>query len=391
MALAWLIVSTQGAAAPLPGAPVPALQAASPADQRAPRRVSMTSAWVVSLPAPPSAPAAVDAERAYVPLRSGHLSALSLGTGTVAWAVPVEGIHGSPEAGGGLVFVALPTRLEARDAATGTVRWHAEMPGPAGPLFWDNGWLLATGADGEATMYRAASGDVLWRQSLGGPASARPAAGGSTLYVPLEDGRLLALDLATGVASWERRLPAAPTSIRPLDDRLFVGGADKFLYCLDTRSGETKWRWRTGGAIVGTASVDEESVYFVSLDGVLRALDRGNGHQRWKSSLPYQPTAGPYLSTRLLLVPGLAPEIAAFNAADGKPAGSVALAGHPGMPPQFLPAAEPGSAGRLLALAEGGKAELLAPPPPPLQGRPLPGPRFTSPPVVGAQISTGAL
>ena len=104
---------------------------------------------------------------------------------------------------------------------------------------------------------------------------------------------------------WEAKLPADGTTLTPLDDRLFVGASDRFFYCLSADRGKRKWRWRTGGTIVGTTVVVGDRVYFVSLDNVLRSLNRSDGNQRWKSAVPHRPTGGPFLIGPLLFVPGV--------------------------------------------------------------------------------------
>ena len=393
LAFAWIVALSLGLAAPAwtQQVPPPAAPGAGRATEQ-PRKkgrdrtlppLSLSAAWTVTLPDPAASTPASDTERAYVALRSGRLVALALTDGSVAWNVPAADVAGSPVTGDGLVFAALPRLVQAFDARTGEPRWRAEMPAALGaPLFWDNGWLLAITSEGEATMFRAATGDVLWKQPVGTPAKAVPAAANERVYVLLDDARVVALALQTGATLWESRLPGKPTSIRPLDDRVFVGCTDKFFYCLDAESGKKKWRWRTGGTVVGTAVVDDASVYFLSLDSVLRALDRGNGHQAWKVELPYQPTAGPFLSARLLLVPGTGVELAAFSTLDGKAAGVAKLAGEAAAAPSLLAPTKVGEGGRVLVVTGDGKAQLLVPSLPVLRSIPLPANYSITPAIV---------
>lgn len=352
----------------------------------------MVATWTTPLAAPAVATPGYDADRAYVLLRSGELSAVSLVTGAVVWTVPAAGTVGSPEAGDGLVFLAAEGRIEARDAATGAPRWKVETKAAvAAPVYWNNGWLLAFTADGTATMYRAATGDVVWRQALGAPVSGRPTAADTRVYVLLRDGRVLALALGSGATQWEAKLPGAVLSIRALDDRVFVGCADKYFYCLAAKNGKTKWRWRAGAVSVGTPSVDERFVYFVALDGVLRALDRGNGSLRWQALIPNQPSAGPFLSNRRLLVPGIVPEVPAYSTRDGKPSGTVRLPADPSFPPGFVESTDPGQAGRLLGTFDDGRVQLLTSGVPLLRGTPLPGPPYAIPPLIEGTPNLQAL
>jgi outer membrane protein assembly factor BamB len=291
-------------------------------------------------------------------------------------------------AGGGLVFAAYPSlavalgpgtavtlwpgTILALDAATGEERWRQATGGSVvAPPAWNNGWLLAGTTDGRLTMLRADRGRPLWRRESG--AALRPGAemAGDRLYVLLDDGRVAALTLERGDLLWERKLPGRGTTLTALDDRVFVGADDRYFYCLAAEDGDVNWRWRAGGAILGTPVVDEDSIYFLSLDNVLRSLNRGNGHQRWKRGLSFRPIGGPVAAGDILLVPGLAPEIPAFAMKTGAPAGKVALHGELTAPPLILAAGGPGSFS--LVAVTGETVQRLGPAPPLLESHPVPG------------------
>ena len=294
-------------------------------------------------------------------LRGSRLAALALRDGKMAWSVPVAEVTVPPETAAGLVVLARQNEVEALDARDGTRRWRVSIDGTvAAPLLCESGWLLAVTDGGRATMLRASTGETLWTQSLGAPTHVRPVAAGRQVYAALQDGRVVALALETGKPIWEVKLPAEGTTLHPLDDRLFVGASDRFLYCLSADRGKRKWRWRTGGTIVG-ATVVGDHVFFVSLDNVLRSLNRTDGDQRWKSALPHRPTGGPFLIGALLAVPGVSSALPAFRVADGKPAGSVTLGGEVPGSAVLVPGGE-GRATRLLVISGDGVAQVLEPP-----------------------------
>lgn len=326
---------TIGQATPRPGVPRP------PDPKVEARKVPallMESAWIATLPALAAERPAFDDHRAFVPMQNGHLAAVSLATGAIDWTVERSSAV-SPAAGAGLVFIAEADGLiAALDAATGAVRWERPLGGkPRGPLAWQNGWLLAATEAGRVTMIRAHDGTVIWTREWGSPLAADAAMAADRLFLLLEDHRVVAVQLATGDPAWVRRLSGRGSSVLPLDDRLFVGADDKVLYCLALENGRLMWRWQAGGAIVGVPVVDEENIYFLSLDHLLRALDRGNGHQRWKRALEMRPAAGPFLDDGLVLVAGVSPEIRGYQAVDGSPAGTVAAAGDLVAPPRPVP------------------------------------------------------
>ena len=102
------------------------------------------------------------------------------------------------------------------------------------------------------------------------------------------------------------------------------------------KDGDVEWRWPTGGPVIGLPVVDDRTVYFVSLDNVLRALNKSSGVQRWKSPLPLRPTTGPLHAAESLVVSGPAPTLRAYKAQDGKSAGEFALPGELAAPPHLF-------------------------------------------------------
>jgi outer membrane protein assembly factor BamB len=281
--------------------------------------------WTTKLPAPPVGRPAHDSQRVYVLLRSGQLVAVALESGAIQWSVEVEALP-ALAAGEGLVFLAAPAALEARAGSDGSVRWHTSIDGEVtGALVWDDGWLLTVTSRGTLFAIRARDGQVIWKRPAGTTASAAPALAADRAYFALADSRVQARRLRTGDLVWERKLGGAPSELLPLDDRVFVGAADHFFYCLAIKNGTVRWRWRAGGAIVGAPIVDTKSVYFASLDNVLRALDRRNGHQRWRQLLATRPSGGPLPFDRnMLAVAGIAAEVRAYRAADGSLVATVA-------------------------------------------------------------------
>jgi outer membrane protein assembly factor BamB len=178
-------------------------------------------------------------------------------------------------------------------------------------------------ARGTILAFRAIDGHLVWQRDLPSPAHARPALAADRVYVPTANAQVVALRVDSGAPLWERRIGGPPNDILALDDRLYVGSKDHFFYCLDSKDGRIAWRWRTGGDVIGPAVVDDDTVYFVSLDNVLRALARGSGVQRWMRPLPLRPVAGPVRANDVILVVGLAHTVRAYNSKDGAPAGEV--------------------------------------------------------------------
>ena len=274
--------------------------------------------------------------RGYFAIAGDRLVAYDLESGTQEWIVDAA-MTSAPAAGGGSIFLAQDNTLTTLEAADGSVAWKATLDEAlAVPPVWHAGWLLIGTTNGSVMAVRSSDGDIIWRRDLGSPAHAQPAIAGNRVYVPLNDHRVVALNVESGQPIWERRLGGAPNEVLAVDTQLFVGSTDNFLYCLKAVDGTVDWRWRTGADVRGLPAVDEQRVYFVSLDNVLRALNRSNGVQQWIQMLRLRPTSGPLRAGGTIVVAGVQPPLRAFNSKDGAAAGDIPAPGEIAAPPHLV-------------------------------------------------------
>jgi outer membrane protein assembly factor BamB len=112
--------------------------------------------------------------------------------------------------------------------------------------------------------------------------------------------------------------------------------------------------------VLGLPVGDERRVNFVALDNVLRAHDRKSGTMIWKTILPMRPSSGPIFSGDALIVAGVAVELYAFNARDGKPAGKFVLQGPQGEEVQLAAPPYLASQGILVITTKGGQLHALS-------------------------------
>jgi outer membrane protein assembly factor BamB len=294
--------------------------------------------WTLALNADIVVPPAFDGNLGFFALAGHRIACYELAHGKQQWIVDGNALL-EPSAGNGLLYTAEPEALVARRDADGTIAWELPFADAlVAPPVWDNGWLVVATSAHEVLAFRAVDGELMWRASLAGSAHARPALAADRVYVATDEGHVLALRVDTGAVVWDRVLDAAANDILALDDRLYVGSNDNHLYCLLAKDGSVDWRWATGGDVIGLPSHDARNVYFVSLDNVLRALDRKSGGQKWKAPLPMRPTRGPTQAGDVIMVTGLTPKVAAYAAKDGKPAGDVPPAGDIAAAPHLVEA-----------------------------------------------------
>jgi len=288
--------------------------------------------WSVPISASPAAAPVIGKDKIFVVLQSGAIEARRLADGTVAWKVELR--SELPVAlDGDRIFVAAGEAIHALKDADGSEEWLAPAGSVMAPVLAHAGWVLAA-TDKGLTAYRAADGTKVWSRELGNQ-RVTPTIEGDNLYVPLEDGRLVALDLPTGADKWVRHLTGPLSEVLAVPDRVYVRSADKHLYCYRANDGERDWRILFGAIIRGRPAADDKRIYVTSMDNTVRAYRRSNGELLWHPAVPFRPTGGPELLDSVVIVSGNAPELRAFDASTGRPVGQITLDEPLAMPPAF--------------------------------------------------------
>jgi outer membrane protein assembly factor BamB len=294
--------------------PEPAITPVLPAEQ----------AWQVVLPGPPSAGAAMDEARAYIPLEGERLIAIDRETGATVWTVDIESAW-PPLVHDGTVFLAASDELHALDAATGNRRWRVPLGrgepdrGAMAPMALVENMVIVLLAPDEVWAFETSDGQRLWRAALGGRAGrVSMAATPAGIYISLAD-RLVRVTPADGTIRWDRSLPGELASTAVARDRVLVGSTSNEIFALDAESGSLDWRSRFGGDVIGIAARDD-LIFVASLDNLLRALRR-NGNQVWKRALSTRPVAPPQTFEGVVVVAG-AESMAAFDSRTGAPVGT---------------------------------------------------------------------
>ncbi len=76
-----------------------------------------------------------------------------------------------------------------------------------------------------------------------------------------------------------------------VDDTVYFGSADGFLYAVDAADGALRWKVATGGAIAGAPAVTDDIVVVAGRGSNALAVDRTDGSIRWSFALgPTMPT-----------------------------------------------------------------------------------------------------
>ena len=250
-----------------------------------------------------------------------HVRGLSRADGAEAWRATVPGrSQGTLAVYDATLFltfrVGFDGNLHALDARTGEARWTVErIPGAAGAIAVADGVLLVQGMV-SLHAFDPADGARRWTAREAGSRSnlAAPAIADGLAYWAGADGRLRALDLASGAPVWNASLADEPLESTPavLDGRVYVGGAEGWLHALDARTGEEVWRVRShdgarfGGAVHSYVAVTRDAAFLVEEDARQRiavvAVDARNGTLAWTYRLNSTDGGRPVLADGRLLV-----------------------------------------------------------------------------------------
>ncbi|MCF7518277.1 MULTISPECIES: outer membrane protein assembly factor BamB [Pseudoalteromonas] len=255
---------------------------------------------------------AVHNDVVYVANREGEVEALSLENGDTLWQTdvrenpafwPWESTESAKLSGGilqayGKIFVGSEHGyLTALDRETGEIAWRKTMPGEvlSKPAAGD-GLVFVNLGSGKLLAVHPDTGEERWRfeqevppLTLRGQSSPTVANGG--VLLGLETGRLSVLISENGYSAWSAEIatPKGASEFERLvdvDTQALISGPYAYaiayngnLAAVDIRSGNVVWKREYSS--YRDLSMDSQHIYVVDSDGVIYALDKSSGIERW--------------------------------------------------------------------------------------------------------------
>jgi outer membrane protein assembly factor BamB len=155
----------------------------------------------------------------------------------------------------------------------------------------DTGRIITLTRDGYVRCVKP-GGQVVWSFKTGGRFTAGAMIHEGVAYVPAGDGFLYALDMRKGELKWKYQAgeALATTPVRAGGFILAASESDT-LFAVERETGKWTWQYRrdppAGFTIHGVSSpmVKGDTVYLGFSDGYLVALDAGNGTAKWERPL----------------------------------------------------------------------------------------------------------
>jgi outer membrane protein assembly factor BamB len=182
-------------------------------------------------------------------------------------------------------------RLYALDLQSGAELWRFEAGGAfaSTPALWD-GTLYIGAFDDTFYAVDAATGTLRWTSSGENWFWGNPVVYEGTIYTVDVSGNVYALDAQSGAQVWHENLSQAndtPVRAGPAltEDGLvlLIGSENGKLYALDTASGTTKWSTEGEGQILSQPIISGTTIYQMSMNSPqrIRALHVDNGYEIW--------------------------------------------------------------------------------------------------------------
>lgn len=228
-------------------------------------------------------------DRLYVAGESGFLRCLNPDTGAHHWKTYLggtgkgtlggsNGSETSPAVADGEVYSATYDGfLHCIDARTGARKWKAETGDDTDVSPVIVGDRVYTAAEDRAPrLYcfdRAKKGKVVWSFANTGGWWSTPAVVGDRLYIGGQDGFLYCLNAKSGAEIWKHRV-GAPVWSSPavVEDRVIFGSYDPYLRMLDAKTGKLIWKQSMGGRVLSTPIVVNGAIYVGSSAGKFRCF-----------------------------------------------------------------------------------------------------------------------
>jgi outer membrane protein assembly factor BamB len=171
----------------------------------------------------------------------------------------------------------------------------------------DNKRIYFGGDDGNIYAVDSDTGHQIWKRATKGPVSSTPAVAGQMVYATSYDGKLYALNPETGAVKWkfatggERRFeaknlhgqePKTQTMADAFDiflsspvvvnGAVYFGCGDGNLYAVDAKTGEQRWKFKTGDVVHSSPAYADGVLFFGSWDSYFYAVDAVTGKEKWR-------------------------------------------------------------------------------------------------------------
>lgn len=245
----------------------------------------------------------------YVGDLAGVLHAINAPDGTRKWTFKTGSeIKSSPVVVGDRVLIgSYDTYLYCLNASNGSLLWKLKTDAQvhATPAV-SNGIAYIAGCDENFHAVRISDGKEMYRISSGAYTGASPAVKGMTAFYGTFNNDVLGVSLAVQQVVWRYKNPQKQfpfySSVAIDGVRIVVGGRDKLVHCIDSRSGGKFWTFATRARVESSPAIASGRVYIGSNDGKFYVLDLNSGAKLWEFDAGSPISASPGIANGRVVV-----------------------------------------------------------------------------------------
>ena len=255
---------------------------------------------------------AISGDRLFVGSVTGDLYCVNASDGTTVWNRTIEerpscyGVASSPLIYNDTVFVnSFSDGTMHAFRFNGTELWNFSTGSQIGhyisPAAY-NGKVFFGGAGPALYCIDIATHNKVWSFSTSDMISTTPAIDGGMVYFATES-MMYALNL-DGQEIWNRSLSCKLSSPAVAHDRVYIGGLNKYLYCLDADDGSIIWSESVGGEIKSSPVITGGMVYTAAnyVAGTVYGFDAEIGDLIWTYDTGNFNIAQPSVSDETLFI-----------------------------------------------------------------------------------------
>jgi len=170
---------------------------------------------------------------------------------------------------GTLLCGSLDGGLYALEAETGRLLWRCDAGGPvATAAVVTEGLVSFANLRDEVVACSLEGGKVLWKYRSPTALATRVHLAAAVVCFATQGGELVGLDSARGTVLWKVKGPERVTSLASAGGRLWVGGPDGSLRCVDGKTGDLLWQAQLDGAVDLPIWVGERRLYVATSKGL---------------------------------------------------------------------------------------------------------------------------
>lgn len=227
-----------------------------------------------------------------------NLYALNAETGDFIWKYPTDGgVVTKPVVfDNNVYFGSEDGLLHVVSLHSGRITWtyYTDMPIRSSPVITEMHVFFGSD-DGNLHVVNAANGRRVLLIDAGSPIRSSPVIHNEFVYFGAESGDFWCTDFR-GNVKWRTKAKRAITGSAYIDeDIVYYNSMDATLYSLDAKSGWVIWRYRLGKGSISTPTGVDHYIFTGSIDHNIYAIDKRTGKEVWRYTTEHQVTGSPVI------------------------------------------------------------------------------------------------